>query len=122
MVSLIRSFPHCKFLFVRDCATGEQAAGGNAFAGLPEYTLIVKDLQLSSPSSNDPLVDVSNLIEDAALDVRSLTDLTCDVGTSEKAQRVAAAVSSSPVEQLQVASAEPGGFQGMWTPPSSKRW
>jgi len=112
MISLIRSFPRCNFLFIRDCATGEQTADGNAFAGLPEHTLHIKDLQLSSPSSNDPMIDVSNLIEDAALDVGSLTALVCDVGTSERTQRVAAAVSASPVEHFQVACAEPGGFQG----------
>jgi len=122
MVSFIRCFPHCNFLFVRDCATGEQAAGGNAFAGLPEHTLHIKDLQLSSPSSNEPLIDVSNLIEDAALDLGSLTALVCDVGTSEETQRVAAAVYASPVEQFQVACAEPGGFQGMRTLPHPERW
>ena len=122
MVSLIRSFPHCNFLFVRDCATGEQTAGGNAFAGLPNHILNIKDLQLSSPSSNDPLIDVSNLIEDAALDVGSLTALVCDVGTSEKTLRVARSVYSSPVEQFQVACTEPGGFQGRRTPSNSERW
>ena len=121
MISFIRSFPHCNLLFIRDCATGEQSAGENAFAGLPKYTLNIKDLQLSSPSSNDPLIDISNLIQDAALDVGSLTALVCDVGTSEKTQRVAAAVSISPVEQFQVACAEPGGFQGMRTLPNSER-
>ena len=30
MISLIRSFPVCNFLFIRDCVTGEQADGGNA--------------------------------------------------------------------------------------------
>lgn len=112
MISFIRCFPHCNFLFVRDCATREQTTGGNAFAGLPEHTLSIKDLQLSSPSSNELMIDVSNLIEDAALDVRSLTALVCDVGTSENTQRVATAVYASPVEQFQVACAEPGGFQG----------
>jgi len=82
------------------------------FAGLPKHILNIKDLQLSSPSSNHPFIDVSNLIEDAALDAGSLTALACDVGTSESTQRVAAAVSSSPVEQFQVWCAEPGGFQG----------
>jgi len=114
MISLIRSFPHCNFLFIRNCVTGEQTAGGNAFAGLPEHTLNIKDLQLSSSSSNVSSIDISNLIEDAALNVGSLTALVCDVGTSEKTQRVATAVSASPVEQFQVACAEPGGFQGRW--------
>jgi len=115
MVSLIRSFPHCDSLFIRDCAIGEKTAGGNVFSGLPEHTLRIKDLQLSSPLSNGTLIDVSNLIEDAGLDVGSLTVLVCDVWNSESTQRVAAAVSSSPVEDLQVACAEPGGFQGRQT-------
>ena len=121
MVSLIRSFPHCNFLFVRNCATGKHTTSGNAFAGLPEHTLNIEDLQLSSPSPNDPLIDVSNLIQDAALDVGSLTALMCDVGTAEKTQRVAAAVSASRVQQFQVVCAEPGSFQGTQIPLSSER-
>ena len=116
MISFIRSFPLCSFLFVRDCITGEQATGGNTLAGLPEHKLKIKDLQLSSSSSGDLLIDVSNLIEDAALDVGSLTSLVCDVGSSEGTRRVAAAVSGSPVEQFQLACAEPEGFQGKRLP------
>ena len=112
MISLIRSFPLCNFLFIRDCAIGERHAGENAFAGLPEHKLSIRDLQLSSPLSDCWFIDASNLIEDAALDVGSLTSLVCDVKTSERTQRIAAAVSSSPVEQLQVACIESGGFQG----------
>ena len=112
MVSLIRSFPHCNSLFLSDCVTRRKSAVENAFAGLPEHTLSVKDLQLSSSFSNGTLIDISKLIEDAALDVGSLTSLVCDVGTTEKTQRIAEAVSESPVEQFQVACAEPGGFQG----------
>ena len=112
MVSLICSFPLCDSLFIRGCVTGEQATGGNAFAGLPEHRLAIKDLQLSASSSNDLLIDVSNLIEDAALDVGSLVSLVCDIGSSERTQRVAAAVSASPVEQFQVACSQPEGFQG----------
>ena len=119
MISLIRSFPLCNLLFIRDCVTGEQFTGENAFAGLPEHKLSVKDLQLSSFSSNNLLIDISNLIEDAALDVGSLNSLACDVGTSERTRRIAVAVSSSPVERLQVACAKPGGFQGRCAPLSS---
>lgn len=116
MISLVRSFLLCNFLFIRDCVTGERTAGGNALAGLPEHRLSIKGLQLSSSLSNELLIDVSNIIEDAALDVGSLTSLVCDVGTSEKTQRVAAAVSTSRVEQLQVACTESRGFQGERTP------
>jgi len=120
MVSLIRSFPHCNSLFLRDCVTRGKSGVGNAFAGLPEHALSIKDLQLSSSLSNGTLVDISKLIEDAALDVGSLTSLVCDVGTTEKTQRIAEAVSGSPVEQFQVACAEPGGFQGGHTSFDSK--
>jgi len=84
MVSLIRSFPHCNSLFLRDCVTRGKSGVGNAFAGLPEHALSVKDLQLSSSLSNGTLIDISKLIKDAALDVGSLTSLVCDVGTTEK--------------------------------------
>lgn len=116
MVSLIRSFPRCEFLFIRDCVTGERATGGSAFDELPRHRLTIKDLQLSASSSNDLLIDISNLIEDAALAVGSLTSLACDVGTPERTQRVATAVCKSPVRQFQVACAEPGGFQGECKP------
>ena len=123
MVSFIRSFPLCNFLFIRDCVTGREATGGNALAGLPENTLTIKDLQLSASSSNNLLIDVSNLIEDAALDVQSLTSLVCDVVTSEGTQRVAAAVSTSRVEHLQMACIQPEGFQGGYEPRNPElRW
>jgi len=121
MISLIRSFPLCNSLFLSDCVTRGKPAVGNAFAGLPEHRLNIKDLQLSSSLSAGTLIDVSNLIEDAALGVESLTALVCDVGSSEKTRRVAAAVSASPVEQFQVACTEPGGFQGGRTPLKSRR-
>jgi len=119
MISLVRSFPLCVFLFLRDCATGKQPASENAFTGLPGHQLSIRDLQLSCSSSNKSSIDISNLIRDAALDVGSLTSLVCDVGTSERARRVAAAVYSSPVEHFQVAWAEPGEFQGEHTPSGS---
>jgi len=121
MVSLVRSFPLCRYLFIKDCVTGEHAAGGNVLVGLPKHKLSIEDLQLTSSLSNDLLIDVSNLIEDAALDVGSLAFLVCDVGTSEKTQRIAVAVSASPVEHFQVACAQPGGFQGMSTSLNSER-
>ena len=121
MVSLIRSFPQCNSLFLRDCVTRGRSAVRNAFAGMPEHTLSVKDLQLSSSLSNGTLIDISKLIEDAALDVGSLTSLVCDVGNTEKTQRIAEAVSGSPVEQFQVACTEPAGFQGGRALLNSKR-
>ena len=115
MISLIRSFPLCNVLFTGDCITGEQATGGNVLVGLPNHQLSIKDLHLSSASSNELLIDVSNLIEDAALGVGALTSLACDVGSFEKTQRVAAAVYMSPMEIFQVACTEPEGYQGMCT-------
>ena len=112
LISLVRSFPFCNFLFIRDCVTGERATGGNAFAGLPEHKLTIKDLQLSAPLSKQLPIDISNLIEDAALDVGSLTSLVCDVGTSERTQRVAASVAVSPMEHFQIACLQLEGFQG----------
>ena len=121
IVSFVRSFPLCSFLFIRDCVTGKHTTGENSLAGLPEHQLSVQDLQLSSPlwDDDDLFIDVSNLIEDATLDVGSLTSLVCDVGTSERTQRIAASVSTSPIEQLQVACTESGGFQGGPTPSNS---
>ena len=121
IVSFVRSFPSCSFLFISDCVTGKYTTGKNALAGLPEHQLSIKDLQLSSPSWGGLFIDVSNLIQDATLDVGSLASLVCDVGTSERTQRVAAAVSTSPIEHFQVACAEPGGFQGRPTSSESRR-
>ena len=77
MISLIRSFPLCNFPFIRNCVTGGVTGGGaidgNTFAGLPDHKLTIQDLQLSDSSSSDLLIDVFNLIEDAALDRGSLT-------------------------------------------------
>ena len=121
LVSFIRSFPLCNFLFLKDCITGRESADRNALAGLPEHNLTIQDLQLSASSSSDLLIDISNLIEDAALDIGLLTSLVCDVGTSERAQRIAAAVLASPVKQFQVVCSEPEGFQGNCFPWCSER-
>ena len=69
MISLIHSFPLFNFPSTRDCINGEQASGGNTLTGLPDHKL--------STFSNDSLINVSNLIEDAALEVGSLTPLQC---------------------------------------------
>jgi len=139
MISLIRSFPLRDSLFLVGCVEGKLAVG-NAFAGLPEHHLRIQDLQLSASffrattssgirRSDRPTlrsdttipIDVSKSIEDAALDVGSLTALVCDLWTSEENGRVAAAISGSPVEQFQVACTEPRGFQGRCSPLGSKR-
>ena len=122
IISFIRSFPRCNFLFLRDCVTGWESTDRNALAGLPEHKLTIQDLQLSASSSSDSVIDIFNLIEDAALDIRSLTSLVCDVGTPTRARRVAAAVLASPVKQFQVACPKPGGFQGNHSPWCSGRY
>ena len=113
MISLIRSFPLCDSLFLCDCVTPWKCAAGNVFAGLLEHRLSIKGIQLSSSFRlGGQLIDVSTLIEDASLDVESLTAWACDVRTSERTRHIAAAVSGSPVEQFQISCAEPGGYQG----------
>ena len=119
MISLIRSFPLCNFLFIRDCTASRQPTCENVFTGLPENQLSIRDLQLSCSPPSNRSIDASNLIEDAALDAGSLTSLVCDVGNSERTRRIAAAVYSSPVEHFQVACDEPGEFQGEYTPSGS---
>lgn len=117
MISLIHSFPLFNFPSTRDCITGEQASGGNTLTGLPDHKL--------STFSNDSLINVSNLIEDAALEVGSLTPPpVCDMGTSEEAQWIAAAVSTIPGEQFQVAHAynEPSPSDACTTIPRESAW
>jgi len=49
MISLVRSFPLCNFLFIRDCVTGGHAASGNA--RLPGFP----NTNSASKISNSPL-------------------------------------------------------------------
>lgn len=111
MISLIRSFTHCTSLYVRDCFS-RKTPGSNMFADLPLSILRVNDLELSSSSDHRFLTDVSTLIEDAALDVSSLTDLLCDMSTADQVRRTLMITAASPIESLQVSCEEADGFHG----------
>ncbi|KAF9648002.1 hypothetical protein BDM02DRAFT_3187530 [Thelephora ganbajun] len=116
MISFIRAFPHCKSLYVRDCvATGENTSG-DMFSGLLEYKISLDVLELTSASSDELILDVSSLIEDAALDVSQLSTLTCSVRSAEQAQCVAMATSASLIHHFQLACTVPGGFQAFFNP------
>jgi len=122
MVSFIRAFPHCDSLFVRDCVVGDETSTENMFSGLPEHKLSLDVLELTSASLNGPIADVSSLIKDAALDISQLSALTCSVGSADQARCVAAATSTSPIQHLQLACTQPGGFQGTYEIPSGLRF
>ena len=44
LISLIRAFPLCTTLYVRDCVT-QKTPGPDAFTGLPQHTLRVDNLE-----------------------------------------------------------------------------
>ena len=112
MISLIRAFPHCDSLYIRDCVTGGKNTAGNLFSGLQEHKLSLNALELTRASSSGSTVDVSTLIEDACLDVSRLSALTCRLKSVEEAHSIAVSVSASPIQHLQLACTESGGFQG----------
>jgi len=111
MISLIRAFPLCTSLFVRDCVARE-TPGEDAFAGLPQHTLRISDLELTSSSGHRFLIDVSNLIQDAALDISSLVSFSCEMSTAEIARHTTMIVAASPIERLQLACDEAQGLDG----------
>lgn len=110
IISFIRAFPHCDSLFIRDCVTGSDSPE-NMFSGLPEHKLSLRILELTSTAPDGLIIDVSSLIEDAALDVSQLSALTCCVASAEQARCVAMATSAPPIQHIQLACADPGGFQ-----------
>ena len=114
MISLVRAFPHCDSLYIRDCLTGGKSAAGDAFSVLQEYKLSVNVLELTCSSSDRSTIDISSLIEDACLDVSRLSALTCHLKSTEQARSVAISVSGSPIQHLQLACTESGGFQGTY--------
>ena len=111
VISLIRAFPLCTSLFVRDCV-GRKTPGANVLTRLPQHTLRVTELELTSSSRHKYLIDVSTLIEDAALDISSLTGLSCDMSTADAARHALMAADASPIERLQLACDEAQGFRG----------
>ena len=117
MISFVRAFPRCDSLSIWDCVIGGPNSTENMFSGLPEHKLSLDFLELAA-TSNGLIIDVSSLIEDAALDVSQLSALTCVVISAEQARCVAMATSASPIRHLQLACTEPGGFRGMCRIPS----
>ena len=111
MISLIRAFPQCDSLFIRDCVTGSDFPE-SMFSGLPEHKLSLRILELISTAPDGPIIDFSSLIEDAALDVSQLSALACCVASTGQAQYVAMATSAPQIQHIQLACANSGGLQG----------
>ena len=114
IVSLIRSFPLCTSLYVRDCVV-RGGPGSNVFAGLPQHTLRISDLELTSSPGYRPTVDLSTLIKDTALDISSLTRFSCSMTTADQARRALMFATASPIESLQFICEEAEGFHGTST-------
>ena len=115
MVSFVRAFPHCDKLYIQDCVTGGQDSPGNPLAALPQHKLSIVDLDLTASSTNKLLIDVSGFIEDAELDISSLTGLVCDLRSVEGIRRIFSATSESPIRVLRFSSNSEDGFQGTHT-------
>ena len=111
MISLIRAFPHCTSLFVRDCVA-TKTPRANIFTKLLQHTLYITDLELTSSSPHRYLINVSTLVKDAALDISSLTGFSCDMTTADVARRTLITAVASPIESLQLACDEAQGFHG----------
>ena len=52
MISLVRAFPHCDSLYIRDCVISGESATGNVFSGLQEHKLSLNVLELTCASPN----------------------------------------------------------------------
>ena len=111
MISLIRAFPLCKSLYVRDCVT-KKNPGEDIFAKLPQHKLYINDLELTSSSDHRHLIDASTLINDAALDISSLTGFSCDMTTADVARHTVMTAANSQIERFQLVCDEPEGFHG----------
>jgi hypothetical protein len=111
MISLIRSFPLCTSLYVRDCFV-RRTPGSNMFGDLPQHTLHISDLELTSSPCHKPPVDVSTLPEDAAIDLSPLTGFSCHMSTADQARHSIITAADSSVERLQLMCEEPEGFHG----------
>ena len=116
MVSFVRAFPHCNKLYIQDCVTGGQDSPENSFAGFPQHKLSIVDLDLTASSTSELLIDLSGFIEDAELDVSSLSGLACDLQSTEGNNRVVLATSESPIRSLRFSSTSSDGFQGAYIP------
>ena len=109
MISLIRAFPLCTSLYVRDCVT-RKTPGKDMFPGLPQHTLRISDLELTSSSGDRFLIDVSNLIQDAGLDISSLVSFSCEMSTADVTRRTTMTVAASPIERFQLVCDEAEGI------------
>jgi len=111
MISLVRAFPLCTSLCVHDCVT-RKTPGEDSFAQLPQHTLHIDGLGLSSSSHHKFLIDLSNLIKDAALDISSLVSFSCDMTAANAACRATMAATDAPIERFQLVCEEATGFHG----------
>ena len=111
MISLIRAFPLCTSLYVRDCVA-RNPPGADMFTKLPQHTLHISDLELTSSSGRRFLIDVSTLIKDAALDISPLAGFSCDMTTADAARHTVMSAMASPIERFQLICDEPEGFHG----------
>ena len=114
MIFFIRAFPYCDSLYIRDCVTANEHPTGDAPSGFSKHNLSLNNLELTSTSPDQSIIDVSSLIEDAALDVSQLSALTCDIGSTREARSVAMAISVSPIQHFQLTGTEPGVFRGVY--------
>ena len=112
MISLVRAFPLCTSLSIRDCVANRGTPGVDMFAELPQHTLRISDLKLASSSNHRSLIDVSDLVEDAALDLSSLASFSCDTSTADAARHIVKIAVASPIERLQLTCDEAEGFDG----------
>ncbi|KAF9645989.1 hypothetical protein BDM02DRAFT_3271329 [Thelephora ganbajun] len=121
MLSFVRAFPYCDKLYIEDCVTGGQDSPENSFTALPQYKLSVVDLDITASSMSELLIDPSGFIEDAELDVSSLSKLACDLRSAEGTRRILSATSESPIRDLRFSSTCLEGFQAFVTL-VSPRW
>ena len=81
LVSLIRQFPRCDSLDIRDCAAESESSDDDAFYGLPKHKLLVKYFQLGSRRLE--YFGLSSLTEDVDLDISLPAPFTCSIRSAE---------------------------------------
>ena len=119
MVSFVRAFQHCNKLHIEDCVTGGEAAPVNSLAELPQHKLSIVELNITTSLKNELLIEPSGLIEDAGLDVSSLSKLFCGVQSAKGNHRILSATSESPISEMWFSASCPEGFQGAYATRSS---
>jgi len=121
MISLIQSFPLCTSLYVRDCVA-RKTPGSNSFANLPQHTLYISDLELTSSLDYGSQADVSTLVKDAGLDVSSLTGFSCNMSTTDLVRNTLMSTTASPIERFQLICDEAEGFHVLEDPAVVSSW